>query len=174
SPDGRQLAIAGESGTVKVCAAATGEELALLQEHGFAMLCVAYSPDGRRLVAGGRGTTATVWDVRPDHLQDAVTSLLFRTADELSYVFQSAFSPDGKRLATAYYGWIKIREAETGKVLHTLQGVGMCVSFDPTGCLLAAVNPPNQTVQIWDVAAGKAVHILAGHTDALSGVAFRA
>jgi WD40 repeat protein len=71
SPDGRILASGGYEndlweavvGAVRLWDVATGEELCRLSGHEGAVVSLAFSPDGKRLVSGSADTTALVWDV---------------------------------------------------------------------------------------------------------------
>ena len=53
SPDGRQLASAGEDGTVRLWDPATGARQATLTGHDGRVHAVAFSPDGRQLASAG-------------------------------------------------------------------------------------------------------------------------
>src|SRR5262249_7281322 len=86
-----------------------------------------------------------------------------------------AFSPDGKTLATCNYyaNQVALRDAETGKV-RTLLPTGRAnnaVAFSPDGKGLA-VAILNRTAQLWDVATGRKLHELEGHTDWVPHVAW--
>src|SRR5262249_11575319 len=72
SPDGKHLASASghydekdnwrlAPGEAKVWDAETGKELLTLRGDGKGVNCVAFSPDGKRLVCGG-DKSVTVWD----------------------------------------------------------------------------------------------------------------
>jgi hypothetical protein len=95
SPDGKRIAWVAENGdnkTVKVWDAHTGVELAALRGHADRVECVAYSPDGRRIVTGSYDSTVRVWDA---HTGDNLAVL---SAHQHSLV---RYSLDGRRIVIA-------------------------------------------------------------------------
>jgi WD40 repeat protein len=116
SPDGKQLASASQDGTVKVWDAATGTILHNLTGHTGGVWGVAFSPDGRCLAfASGDPTHRHPGPYLPGRLSFASGDQTVKVWDlttgqeTLSFkghkgsVFGVAFSPDGRRLASA--GW---------------------------------------------------------------------
>ncbi|MBZ5654311.1 MAG: TIR domain-containing protein [Acidobacteriia bacterium] len=86
-----------------------------------------------------------------------------------------AFSPDGKRLATASDDQTaKVWDAESGKELLTLRGHSrpVCgVAFRPDGKRLATACG-DQTAKVWDAESGKELLTLRSHSDVVDGVTF--
>ena len=93
SIDGKHIASGGADGMVRLWDSATGQLLQERHSSSGMVLCVAFSPDGKRLAAGGQATV-DIWNV-------ADGSALQSFAAHADYVTSVAFSPDGKTLATA-------------------------------------------------------------------------
>ena len=80
--------------------------------HTDSTCCVAYSPDGQRLVTGSDDYTAKVWDAKTG------TELL-TLKGHTNYVRSVAYSPDGQRLVTGIAdGKTKVWDANTGTELE--------------------------------------------------------
>jgi WD40 repeat protein len=85
SPDGHQ-ALSG-SDTVRLWDVATGEELHRFSEAR-QVNSVAFSSNGRRVLAGGRDRAVRLWDVASGRLLGSVC--------HQNWVYCVAFSPDGQ------------------------------------------------------------------------------
>jgi WD40 repeat protein len=200
SPDGRRLVSAAADRTVKVWDAQTGEEQLTFKGHAGpvddrdsvrgGMGPVAFSPDGRRVASGrsvGVGTgTRTAWpaEVKVWDVQTGREVVTYR--QNVGAIRSVAFSPDGKRLASAAGTWwpgggiaeIKVWDAETGQELHTLPSGGTSVAFSPDGRRIAGAGddpgdrPGSGEVKVWDAETGRELLTLQGHTSRVSDVAF--
>lgn len=100
SPDGTRLATASDGEELRLWDAATGKELRRCTGDVFRLQCVAFSPDGLVIAAGGGGFSepvfgrAALWDAETG---EQILALEGHTRPVLSV----AFSPDGQDLATA-------------------------------------------------------------------------
>jgi len=89
-----------------------------------------------------------------------------------------AFSPDGKRLASASYrGTVKVWDAASGQETLTLKGhLGSrnSVAFSPDGkrLALASGDIDSGELKVWDAATGQEALTLKGHTRGVNSVAF--
>ncbi|MCA2694109.1 MULTISPECIES: serine/threonine-protein kinase [unclassified Microcystis] len=182
SPDGRYLASGSYDDTIKIWEVATGKQLRTLPGHSDSVRSVVYSPDGRYLASGSVDKTIKIWEV--------ATGKELRTLTGHSRGVSSvAYSPDGRYLASGSGDkTIKIWEVETGKELRTLTGhsIGvLSVAYSPDGRYLASgsydydkgdkgdkIIKTIKTIKIWEVATGKELRTLTGHSNGVTSVAY--
>jgi WD40 repeat protein len=86
-----------------------------------------------------------------------------------------AFSPDGQTLASGLDdGTIRLSEATSGRLLHTLIGASgsvNCVAFSPDGHTLAS-GSENKLVRLWDIDNNPLKYTLVGHSRHVNSGAF--
>jgi WD40 repeat protein len=131
--------------------------LTTLGGHRGSIVGVAFSPDGARLVtAGGRRSDQPEGPLGEVRMWELIT---FREVSNLpgptGFVYDVAFSPDGRSLATAGEDRIvRIWEVATGRERLALPGHHEHIKrarFSPDGRYLASCGE-DRTVRVWDLA----------------------
>jgi DNA-directed RNA polymerase subunit RPC12/RpoP/dipeptidyl aminopeptidase/acylaminoacyl peptidase len=156
SPNGELLASASEGHKAQLWDMKQFTLVAELQGDLFRFHTVAFSPDGKRVLAGGGEwdpggiSQVTVWDV-------ASKQQLMKLVGHQKPVICIAFSPDGKTIATgAVDNTIRLWDADSGKTFNTLFGHDHWVEslmFLPDGKTLIS-GSHDKTVRFWDVDKG--------------------
>jgi WD40 repeat protein len=175
SPDGRTLAAGCDNKTIKFWDVANGSELKTLSGHGAGIMSVAFSPNGSMLASGG-GTDdlVKVWDL--------ATGRELHSWRGIGHVDSVAFSPDNRSVAGALGRTIRLWDVTTGRELRTLESNGWVDSivFTPDGLALVSASADSSlgvrsssenAVRLWDLASGRELRAMTGHTDQVESVA---
>jgi WD40 repeat protein len=147
--DGRFLAFLHDDETIRIMEADTAKVLCDLVSGTREVRCLAWSPDGARIVSGGNDERLTLWNPRTGRIESSFSS---------ESACSVCWSPDGLSIATAspdtnVYVW----DAVTGKNLHTLQGHTTfvhTVSWSADGERIASADEAG-SIRIWDPRTGK-------------------
>jgi WD40 repeat protein len=162
----------GEARVWDVTPAGRGEVLTLPGPQTDLHADIAFTPDGRRIVASsGREGTVRVWSADTGE-QLLVLEQHARADAPVRAVIGVDVSPDGSRIATAGAdGSARIFDAETGRQLVVVSGRhcvprGPCAVnravFSPDGARIATTGW-DATVRILDAATGRQLRVLRGH-----------
>jgi WD40 repeat protein len=140
SPDGTMVAAGGDDAVVYLWTVASGKLSATFPPrhddwfereifaghtlgHSGRIEGGAFSPDGRRLIAGGDGGKAVVWETRSG-------KGLFELTGHAGSIHGVDFSPDGRWIATGSIdGAVMVLRATDGALLHWIQGLKGGVAF---------------------------------------------
>ncbi len=157
SPDGSLLAAVGWAAKEQVWIwdIRTGRQLHALGGHKGRCTCVAFSPDGKRLVSGDRYYNRTgqqegrlcIWDVESGKRLREIRG----TNGDIRRVL---FTPDGRYLLAAAFG-VHIYDADTGRLVGQPFPAktwidGLALSAD--GRLLAISSYNGPSVRLWELA----------------------
>jgi hypothetical protein len=116
------------------------------------ILSLAFSPEGKTLLAGAWDGSIRLWDV-------ATGKELRHYTGHKGWVRSVAFSPNGMTFASGGKDKIiRIWETATGKELHRLEGHQSGIqylSFSPDGAFLASRSMAGRTIRFWDSASGR-------------------
>jgi WD40 repeat protein len=183
SPDGGYILVdevggpnvkPGENHTITVWEAGTGKEVGIVGRHALQIWCLAFSPDGQRLLSASNDRTVKLWRWDAARLGQPQEPLLQFAVRTIGFGNEAAFSPDGQRLATAAEEHtVKIWDTKTGEKLENLLGhTGdvHAVAFSPDGRWLASAGE-DSTVRIWNAKSWKLQHTLRGHTGMVMSLA---
>ncbi len=152
APDGKTFASAGEDGTIRVWNVADGSHLQMdgrMEEPS----ALAFSPDCRRLLAGGADRVLVLWDTTTGR---RLARLVGHTAGIRAVVF----SPDGKLMLSAGVDRaIRVWDVTAKTQIRALTGhtgtiTALAISFDGTLVLSAGVD---HKVRLWNLATSKSL-----------------
>lgn len=136
---------------------------------------LAYSPDGKHLVAGYNNNLVRIWDI--------TTGEMVRTLKGHSGVVWSvAYSPDGKTIISGSADrTVKCWDAETGNLIRTLpskkgdkghDSIVSYVTFNPNGTYIAS-GSSDKSVKFWDASTGMLLQTLANtHSKTIAAISY--
>ncbi len=183
SPDGKYIACSSLDATVQVRQADSGSRAYTFTGHSGPVHAVAWSPaiPSTPLENGWRIASASGAAVNADvdntvQIWNALSGddlLIYR--DHFYFVNAVAWSPDGKKIASASADTnVQVWNVATGSNVLTYRGHSKrvnAVAWSPNGKRIASASD-DRTVQIWDANTGEIIFTYRGHTKEVSSVAW--
>jgi uncharacterized protein with WD repeat len=171
SPDGKILAV-GAYKQVQLRDAESGRLIACWSGHPDAVRGLAYTRDGKWLIAGG-GLSGASGEVRIWNVSAGREARVF--GDQSDTVTCVAVSPDGSRIASGSVDRsISLWDFATGKSVASMRDHAAAVSglaFSPDGKYLASCGV-DRSVKLWDAKSGRRLYSIEAHGDAVNEVEF--
>ena len=182
STDGKYIVCASR-GALGVIDAITGESIMHFQGHKDIVNSVVFSPDGKRIVSALKDHTLRIWEVNTSYAPRTLTN------KDVNYYSSAMYSTDGKRIISSSKkirqiydrsgGFEMIWDVATGKCLNKYEIdvqdyviYGNPVVFSPDGRYYAYRKSNNLDISVFDVASGKCLKKLKGHSAHIYSVAF--
>ncbi|MBL7187157.1 MAG: protein kinase [Phycisphaerae bacterium] len=134
-------------------------------------MAIAVSPDGRCIASASGGTVGS-GSVK---VLDTATGSVVMTLQHNDLVYTVAYSPDGKRIASAgVERTIKIWDVASGDEVMTLRGHEnwiWWIAFSPDGRRIVS-SSNDKTIKVWDANNGTEMMTLRGHHELVWSVVF--
>ncbi|KAJ2776552.1 hypothetical protein H4R18_005614 [Coemansia javaensis] len=166
SSSGALLAVGGQTTTVRVFDAETGEGVFALAGCLKGVNHVEFSADGTLLLAASSDHTARIWKLDTGRHWKSLTG-------HIGSVMTAKFSRDASRVYTySQDRTIKVWDTQRGLCIKTLFTVSSCHDFDlldSMGAQLVTAHMDN-AVRVWDTATGKRVREAALHKEQVMSV----
>jgi WD40 repeat protein len=170
SPDGRTLASGLGNGAVVLWDPRTRtKKTVFISRHDGPVRTIAYATGGKLLATGGEDGTVRLW-------APGTGKELRRLSGHERWVGALAFRADGRTLASAGWdGTIKLWNPHTGTLRRTLGKAGgppvRALAFRHDGKVLASAGE-DRRVRLWEVASGRSLGALRGHTAWVTALAY--
>ncbi|WP_027184533.1 TIR domain-containing protein [Desulfovibrio inopinatus] len=164
----RWIVTASADTTARIWDTDTGEHLRTLCGHEDWICCVAFFPDGKRILTASDDKTIRIWDA------DSGKQIMILLGHE-DWIRVASFSPDGKWIVTTSKdATARIWNADSCEHVTTLRGHADWVcsaAFSPDGRRIITTSM-DTTARIWEADTGEQMTILRGHEGSVFRAAF--
>ena len=149
NPSGTRVVTPLRGHAAAIWDASEGKVLTRLEGHRAQVIFAAYDSTGHQIVTLSDDNTVRLWDANGQFLR-AIDWWATRAGVSSECVVATvAFSPDGKKLVTASFGFgVQLWGTATGEQLSQKQIAGFNAEFTPNGGRLLVVRPA--TVQVYE------------------------
>jgi small GTP-binding protein len=167
--------LTGVGNTVQLLDIETGHCLRVLKGHSDQIWSIAWSPDHRYAISGGKSEDKKEDVMRLWDLEKGKCLRVFEAYQPSTAVWSVAWSSDQRfAISGAYDKTVRLWDVETGRCLRVFEGHtdsvrGVSWSRDQRRILSGASD---NTVRLWDVETGRCLHIFEGHTGDVWSVAW--
>jgi WD40 repeat protein len=186
TPDGRSVVTVSDDRTARRWDVGTGT---VLRGHGGpypSVTSAEASPDGRWVLTAANDSTARLGNARTgkeilyhrecDLPPSSEMSCLSRASllNHLGPIEAAAFSPDGRRVATAGAGLGFVMDTVSGRTLATLKGHRrrlFDLDFSPDGTRVVTVGE-DDTARVWGARTGSEIAVLRAHRNDVYAATF--
>jgi WD40 repeat protein len=179
SPDNRLIATAGDDQLIHTWSAETGAVCEVFGPHATAIVSLAFAPSGE-LISTAADHSAVMRNIDPAWKLERTLGAPDSASPFADRISALAFSNHGELLATgggepSRGGEIKIWKAATGELARDLPNIHsdaiFALEFSPDDKFLAS-GAADKMARVIDLATGKVVRNLEGHTHHVLGVAW--
>jgi WD40 repeat protein len=151
SPQGNQVATAGDDGIVRMWDVESGVCQHTLTDHSARVQRIVYSPNGNQIASASRDKTVRLWDVKTG----MCSHIFIGHREEVTRV---VYSPRGHQVASASYDdrTVRLWDTESGECHHTLVGHKepvAAIAYSQRGNLIASWSGNGEAI-LWDVETG--------------------
>lgn len=159
APDGTEYAVAFADRDARIYNSIDGRLLAPLAGHTDSVTSVSFDAAGRVIATSSDDGTVRLWSADPSD-QLLPTRRLIGPTPAVQVT-----SPDGRFVLTRKGRDAFIRDAKTGRLLHTLSGHRSLVTdaeFSPDSRFVVTASLDHDA-RVWDARTGRLLHVLRGH-----------